>query len=82
MKKMEMVKSVGQIVISVGVGAIVGNAVKSTTPADIGTIKKFCVGVGTFVLSNMVCEKATEYGDGMFDKFTRSFVKEVIEVEN
>ena len=67
MKKLEMVKTAGSIIISVGVGAIVGNAVKCTTPFPVGAIKKFCIVVGSFVLSNMVGDKAVEYAEEKVD---------------
>lgn len=61
MTKLEMIKAAGEIVVSVGVGAIVGNAVAFTTPTNINLLKKVCIGVGSFVLSSMTSDKATEY---------------------
>jgi hypothetical protein len=61
MKKVEWVKTVGGIIVSVGVGAIVGNAVKATSPEQLGGIKKLCVGIGSFVLSSMIGDAAVKY---------------------
>lgn len=71
MEKKEVLKTAKQIVtivVSAGVGAIVGNAVKYTTPPDMSFIKKLCVGAGTLVLGSMVSDKATEYTDRKIDE--------------
>jgi hypothetical protein len=67
MKKIEIIKAVGGLVISVGVGGIVGNVIKCTTPIAIGPIKKVCIGIGSFVVSNMVGDKAVEYAEEKID---------------
>lgn len=71
MEKTEVLKTVKQvvtIVVSVGVGAIVSNAIKHTSPPDMSTIKKLCVGAGGLVLGSMVSDKATEYTDQKIDE--------------
>ena len=73
MDKKEIIKTVGGIVVSVGVGGIVGNIVKATTPASVGLIKKVCIGVGTVVLSNMATDKAVEYSTGKMDDIMKIF---------
>lgn len=79
MDKKEIIKTVGGIVVSVGVGGIVGNIVKATTPASVGLIKKVCIGVGTVVLSNMATDKAVEYSTNKLDNIMKIFNnKEVI----
>lgn len=50
-----------KFVVSTGVGAIVKNAVKATTPEDIKKLSKLSVWVGTAVVSSMVAEAATKY---------------------
>ena len=67
MKKLDMVKKVGGLIVSVGVGAIVTNIVKSTTPTSVGTIKKVCILVGSFVLSGMISDKAVTYTEQTID---------------
>ncbi len=53
--------------VSVGTGVIVGNAIKTTTPVDIGSIKKICVYIGGGVIGNMIADKATEYATQKID---------------
>lgn len=48
-------------VASVGAGAVVGNVVKATTPETVSTAKRVAIGVGSFVLSNMVRDAASKY---------------------
>ena len=73
MRKLEMVKSVTQIVVSVGVGSIVGNAIKFTTPASSNLVKKVCIGVGSMILSNMVSDKAVQYSDQKIEDIANIF---------
>lgn len=68
MTKMEVVKGISQIIVSVGVGCIVGHAVRFTTPSDIGTIKKFCVAAGSGILGSMLSDKASEYTNAKIDE--------------
>lgn len=67
MNKINIIKQVGSLVISTGIGAIVGNAVKATTPADVRTLKKICIGVGSFILGSMASELATRYAEEKID---------------
>lgn len=71
MKKEEVLKTGKQIitvVVSAGVGMIVANAVKMTTPLNVGVLKKLSIGAGSFVLGSMLSDKATEYTDQTIDK--------------
>ena len=82
MDKKETIKAVGNIIVSIGVGGIVGNVIKSTTPANMNIVKKICVGVGSMVLSSMVTDKAVEYSTGKMDDMMKIFrSNEVIRVE-
>lgn len=78
MKKIEMVKIAGGIIVSVGVGAIVGNAIKCTTPSHVGTIKKVCIGVGAFILTSMISDKAVQYTEVTISKAIKS-IKGMVE---
>lgn len=69
MTKLDVVKAGTKFVVSVGVGAIVTNAVAFTTPVlAVGVLKKAAIGVGSFVLSAMLSDKATEYTDEKIDE--------------
>lgn len=48
-------------VVSTGVGAVVGNAIKASTPATANLFQKVSIGIGGFVLSGMVAEKASTH---------------------
>lgn len=67
MTKIEMAKAAGEIVVSIGVGTIVGNAIKSTTPIDMGPIKKVCVSIGAMILANLASDSTTEYLEKKID---------------
>lgn len=80
MKKIEILKTVGGIIVSVGVATIVGNAIKCTTPPSMGTIKKVCIAVGTLVLTSMAGDRAVEYTEHKIDSAV-VYVKSMIEEE-
>lgn len=64
MKKIEVLKGVAKFAVSVGVGAIVSNAVSFTTPMmGMGLLKKAAIGLGSFVLGAMLSEKTCDYVD-------------------
>ena len=69
MNALDIVKGGTKLAVSVGVGAIVGNVVAFTTPAiGVGLAMRGAIGVGSFVLSNMISDKATEYTDEKIDE--------------
>lgn len=69
MKKLEMIKTIGGVIVSVGVTAVVGNALKLSASEARG-LKKLSMTIGAFVLSGMVSENATKYFNNKFDDFT------------
>lgn len=62
-----MIKIISGLIVSVGVGTIVSNAVKSITPTSTSTIKNIVVGIGGLVLSSMLAVKAVEYTEMKID---------------
>lgn len=61
MDAVKIVQGTTKFVVSAGVGAIVKNAIKATTPEDIKKLSKLSVWVGSAVVSSMVAEAATKY---------------------
>lgn len=61
MNKVTLIKAVTELLVSVGVGAITGNAIKTVSPSNANKFTKFCVGLGGFVLSSIMIDKASEY---------------------
>lgn len=82
MTKLELLKAGSKFVVSVGVGAIVTNAVAFTTPVlAVGVLKKAAIGVGSFVLSAMLSDKAADYADEKIDEAVEELKKLVEEEE-
>lgn len=76
MSKIDIIKGATKFVVSVGVGSIVTNAVAFTTPVlAIGVLKKAAIGVGSFVLSAMLSDKASEYTDEKIDEIVEEVGK-------
>ncbi len=67
MNPLNLLKAAVEIVVSVGVGAVVGNAIKASTPDSVTTLQKVMIGVGGFVLSGMVGDMATKYTSETID---------------
>jgi hypothetical protein len=81
MKKIELAKTIGTFIVSLGVGAIVGNMIKATTPQSIGMVKKVSIAIGGFALSNMLGDMTANYTDNMIDKTVEQVEKMIEEVK-
>lgn len=82
MKKLEMVKSAGSLLVSSGVGMIVGNAIKATTPPAVGALAKLSIKVGAVVISNMVGDYAVKHVESKIDgavNTVKNLIKEEVE---
>lgn len=78
MTKLEMLKEGTSLVLSIGCGVIVGNVVKTTSPANMGKLKDLCVGVSSLVLGSMLGDQASEYADKKIDEVAERVKIEVI----
>lgn len=56
-----LVKGLGQIVISLGVGTIITNVVKATTPTVMSNFSRVCVAVAGSAVAFMVGEKTVNF---------------------
>lgn len=62
MNPLAIFKGAATLIISAGVGTIVGNTVKHTTnSANLNLLNKVAVGVGAFALSGFIGEKVSQY---------------------
>lgn len=60
-------KAVTDILVSAGVGAVVGNAIKVSTPANVNIAQKISIGVGSLALSGMVGSQTAKYTSEQID---------------
>lgn len=72
-------KDVTGSIVSIGVAAIVGNAIKLTMDPDAKLPKKIAIGIGGIALSGMVSEMTQRYTDDKIDKVV-SAVNQVEEI--
>lgn len=70
MNKITIVKSVTGLIASAGAGAVVSNAIKATTPADVTKFNKVMIGVGSFAITGLVGAAAAKHVEGMIDEVT------------
>lgn len=73
MKKLDLAKSVLDAVVSTGVGSIVGNHIKASTPADANRWTKATTVVGGLVLSGAVGSWGANYARGQVDATAEQF---------
>ena len=82
MTKLEMVKAGAQIVVSIGVGIVVWNVVKVSSPAGRNVLKNICVGAAGLVLSDMVSDKACSHVETKIDDVANQLKEAVMEAAN
>lgn len=82
MTKLEMVKAGTQIVVSTGVGIVVGNVVKASSPPGRNVLKNICVGAAGLVLSDMVSDKACSHVETKIDDVANQLKEAVMEAAN
>lgn len=73
--KINHLKSVVTLIASVGVGAVVTNAVKATTPPDLKVLNKLAVLVGTMAASHTVADAASSYFGNTIDEWAEAINK-------
>jgi hypothetical protein len=85
MKKLEMVKTVGGIVTSIGVGTIIANVIKATTPRSTRGISKLLIWAGGLALGGMISDLAGDYAEKQIqstvENINKMFAVEEIEVK-
>ena len=69
MSKLGLLKVGTELVVSIGVSAIVGSAINQIAGPNLKLPKKLAVGVGGVVLSGMIADMATTYADVKIDEY-------------
>lgn len=65
--KLAIVKGASSLIVSVGVGAVLGNAIQATTPINASTVNTVLTAVGKFALSGILADASTKYVNNMID---------------
>lgn len=81
MDKLTIFREGAKLVGGLGVGTVVKNAIKSTTPDDLNKLHKAGVWIGTFVVTGLVGDMANDYIDKQFDKILEMVNKEKTDKE-
>lgn len=71
-KALTVIKLIGGLVISIGVGAVAANLIKSTTPEDVKKVTKICIGVGSFFVAGMAASAASNKFEGTMDSIIKA----------
>lgn len=80
MKKMETVKTVGGVILGLGVTSIVKGIVDSNVDTeDAGFVKKLCIGFAALVLGSMVADKVVTYAEEKLDEVAAKVTVEKVE---
>lgn len=59
--KLAIIKGVSHVVVSVGVGAVLGNAIQATSPINASTLNTVLTAVGKFALGGILADASTKY---------------------
>ena len=85
-KVIKTVKLVGGLAVSIGIGAVTGNLIRITTPANTGAIAKACIKVGSYAIAGIASTEAgKQFGKkvdlvtNMVGNFTEKIKKEETE---
>ena len=65
---LKVVKIVGGLVISIGIGAVATNLIKATIPENTKILTKICIGVGSFLVAGMAASAASNHFEGIMDR--------------
>ena len=76
MNKTKILKAATGMIASASAGAVVGNAIKATTPVDIKTSGKVMVAVGAFVLTSMAGDAASKYTADQIDELLKNLTSQ------
>ena len=75
MKKLDLIKAGAEILVSAGMGSIVGNAIRQTTSPEANRFTRIAIGFGGFVLTSMVSELATRHVNGIIDDVSQKVIE-------
>lgn len=75
MNIIEPIKMASGLIVSIGIGTVIGNAIKATTPEGIGTINKVLVGIGTLAVSGYLSMKASDKTESVIQETSDSAMK-------
>lgn len=64
-----IIKGVSELAVSAGVGVVVGNMVKATTPYDLNKFQKVMVAVGGFGLSGVLGDLSAKHISKQIDGY-------------
>lgn len=81
MNKLNLLKSTTGLIVSAGAGAVVGNAIKASTPEDVKTAGKVLIVIGGAVLSSMVGDMASKYTADSIDDVAEGLKKSTTETD-
>lgn len=68
-----MLKTILGLTTSIGVGQVVQNIVKATTPDNLSKVKKITTIVGGIAVSAVLSNLASEYAEKQFDSIINTF---------
>lgn len=71
-KALTVVKMIGGLVISIGIGAVAANLIRATTPEDVKKVTKICIGVGSFFVAGMTASAASNKFEGTMDSIIKA----------
>ena len=75
MNKLNALRGLAEIMVTIGVNSMVGNALKLVVDPNAGKLKKACVFVGGIAISGLVSDAAVKYTDNWISSSVDTFGK-------
>lgn len=75
-----ILKEISGLVVSAGVGTVVGNAIKHTTPKDVSKYTKVLITIGGSALGGMAGQKVAQHTKEQLDEI-KDLISEAIDPE-
>jgi len=69
---LKVVKTIGSMVISIGVGAVAVNLIKAASPEDVKKITKICINVGSFFVAGLAASAASKKFESTIDNIVNT----------
>lgn len=73
--KTYLAKNVVSIIATAGVGTVIENVIKKTTPEDISRLQKIGIRIGSLVIGAMVSEQVENFTVSKFDELYNTITK-------
>ena len=78
---LSIAKSATELVVSMGVGTIIGNAVRATSPANMNLLNRVFVGAGSYALGSIAGSMASKHTVDQIEQTIEQTIEQLKELK-